>query len=214
MIVSCVLRESAAFDRTKVEWLASMVRAHLPQWQFLPFSDVSLSMPHRRLQSDLPSWWAKMEIHASDLPGPVLILDLDTVIVRKWITTVEQLSRPYILRHFTRDGFRYPEQFCGGMLLTTPAFRSRVADHFRPSHIVECHGDDQTYYYEHHRSVLSRFQDEWPDEMVSYKLHVLDHGLRPDNTFINFHGLPRPWDISHDWIPKCSPPAEPSQADV
>lgn len=202
MIVSCVLRESAAFGPAQVEWLARQVSAHLPEWTFLPFSDRKLSMPHRRLHTDLPAWWAKMEIHSAGLDGPVLIMDLDTVIVRKWMATAEQLSRPYIMRHFTRDGFRYREQFSGGILLTTPDFRSRVAEHFRPEHVAQCNGDDQEYYYNYHRTVLSRFQDEWPDEFVSYKLHVLQHGLKPDHTFINFHGLPRPWDISEPWIPQ------------
>jgi len=213
VIVSAVLRQSVAFGPQHVAWLAAQVSKHLPDAVFLPFSDVPLAMPHVRLTTGLPAWWAKMEIHSANLSGPVLVMDLDTVIRRSWITTAAQLSAPYVMRHFTADGCRIPEQFMCGMMLTTDAFRRTVADHFRPEHIDEAGGDDQRYYWKYHRNALRRFQDEWPDEFVSYKAHVLQHGLRPDNTFINFHGLPRPWDLSESWIP-CLHPAEPSPADA
>jgi len=216
VIVSCVLRQSAAFGPQHVAWLAAQVSKHLPDAQFLPFSDVPLAMDYRPLRTDLPAWWAKMEINSSDLDGPVLMLDLDTVISRTWTTTAEQCSKPWVMRHFTRDGSKYPEAFACGIMLTTPDFRRTVADHFFTdpwSFIHACRGDDQVYYQSFHNRALSRFQDEWPDEFVSYKLHVVPHGIRPDNTFINFHGLPRPWDLSEDWIP-CLHPAAPSQADA
>lgn len=202
MIVSCVLRQSPAFGPTHVEWLAAQVSRFMPDWTFLPFSDVPLAVPHRRLESDLPAWWAKMEIHRAGLGGPVLVMDLDTVILRPWKVKAAQLAHPYVMRHFTRDGSQKPEEFACGILLTTPEFRSRVAEHFRPEHIEESGGDDQRYYKKYHDKALRRFQDYWPDEFVSYKLHGAQHGLRPDNTFVNFHGLPRPWDLSESWIPK------------
>jgi len=213
MIVSCVLRQSPVFGPTHVAWLAEQCSRFLPEWDFLPFSDVPVAGQHVRLTSDLPSWWSKMEIMRADLPGPVLILDLDLVILRPWTTTAEQLSHSYVMRHPTRDGCLYPEQFNCAIMLTTPDFRAKASAHFKPEHMDECVGDDQIYYKRYFDKELRRFQDEWPDEFVSYKLHVKQHGLRPDNTFINFHGLPRPWDLSEPWIP-CLHPAEPSQADA
>jgi hypothetical protein len=199
--VACVLRKSASFDERHVTWLRDQISRLHPEWEFVPFSDVPLDMPHRRLTSSLPSWWAKFEIYASDLDGAVLVMDLDTVMLRRWDKVP---AGNYILRHFTRDGFGRPEEFAGCITLTHPEFRKRVSKHFgnAPAHFMtEAAGDDQRYWMKYWSREIKRFQDDCPDQFVSYKLHVLQHGLRPENVFINFHGTPRPWDVRADWIP-------------
>jgi hypothetical protein len=114
-----------------------------------------------------------------------------------------------VARHFTRDGFRAPEEFSCGVMLTTEEFRKKVWDHFSSNpdkFMTECNGDDQVYFRRYWNKELKRFQDEWPDAFVSYKLNVLQHGLTEDATFLVFHGKPRPWDIDSPWVPKCSHP--------
>lgn len=190
-------------------WLKSQCDRFIPHDRFVCFTDTVVSCDHVMLKTDWPKWWAKMEIYGSDLPGPVLILDLDTVIRGPFVPTPDQLVNPWVMRHFTRDGFQAPEEFACGIMLLPEWFRQAVYLHFslNPHYFMkEFLGDDQKYFMKYWGKELQRFQDEFPDVFVSYKLHVMQHGLREDNIFINFHGLPRPWDLREDWIP-CLPRA-------
>lgn len=209
MNIACVLRKSKDFQPEHVLWLKKQCEEYISHDEFICFSDVPVACENYKLQTDFPKWWAKMEIYKSDLRGPVLILDLDTVIRGPFAPTPDQLESPWVMRHFTRDGFQAVEEFACGIMLVPQWFRTAVWMHFsyNPTLFInEAQGDDQKYFKKYWDKELKRFQDEFPDAFVSYKLHIRQHGLREDNVFINFHGLPRPWEVKEDWIP-CLPQA-------
>lgn len=188
MIIAPVLRRSAEFDERHVYWFGRQVAAHYPEATYLPFSDTDLAIPHVRIDTTLPKWWAKMEITKHETDEPMLIIDLDTVLLRH----VEiPTDRPYILRHFT-----HKDKVAGGMVLWTPDFRQRLNRHFFADprrHMVDANGDDQRYYSRHFGDELGRFQDVLPDEIVSYKFTVQHWGVHPRHAFVFYHGAPRPW---------------------
>jgi hypothetical protein len=177
----------------------------MPGSEFICFSDVELPFQRVPLVTDWPAWWAKMEIYGSSLQGPLLVMDLDTVILGKFEPSAEHLTRSWVMRHFTRDGFAAPEEFSCGIMLVTEDFRRKVFEHFSRDpafYMRESLGDDQKYFKKYWGTSLERFQDAFPDQFVSFKLHVAQHGLREDNVFVNFHGLPRPWQVKESWIPE------------
>jgi hypothetical protein len=208
MNIGCVLRTGGDFGPEHVEWLKAQCEKYIPHEKFYCFSDCETYEDSYQLWSNWPKWWAKMEIYGAEwVKGPTLIMDLDTVILGEFKPTEEQLKNSYVMRHFTRNGFNAPEEFACGVMLTTEEFRRKVYDHFfgacgKPhKYMEEANYDDQRYFKKYWEKDLLRFQDDFPDAFVSYKLHVLQHGLSEDNVFVNFHGLPRPWDVKEDWIP-------------
>lgn len=207
MNIVCVLRASKDFQPEHVRWLKAQCDKYIPNRRFVCYTDTPVAgVETVFLKEQWPKWWAKIEAYGDPtLKGSCLVMDLDTVIVNKFQPTVEQLKENWIMRHFTRDGFRAPEEFACGIMLMTEAFRKTVHSHFSADpikYMEESNWDDCRYFKKYFSNDLLRFQDEFWDQFVSYKLHVMPHGLHDDNVFVNFHGLPRPWDISRPWIPK------------
>lgn len=205
MNIACVLRKSKDFGPEHVTWLRKQCEEFIPHDRFICYSDTPVDCERVKLTTDWPAWWAKMEIYGDEIPGPLLILDLDTVIRNRFEPTKEQLGSSWVMRHFTRDGFSAPEEICCGVMLVTEQFRIDVFEHFTDDAFQYMHaarGDDQKYFKKYWSERLRRFQDEFLDAFVSYKLHVVPHGLRDDAVFVNFHGIPRPWDIRAPWIPE------------
>jgi hypothetical protein len=196
VIVSSVLRKSDTFDERVVYWQGRQIAKHYPGVEYLPFSDVPLNIPYIPLESDLPKWWAKMHIAQYGFKEPVLVVDLATVVVKP--LDIPQ-DRPLVLRHFTR-----PASLACGLMLWTPAFQDKLAAHFfRNSrrHMVDANWDDQRYFRRYFGNEMGRFQDSEPDGYPSYKATVAHWGLRPENGFVFFHGMPKPWHLELPWIP-------------
>lgn len=206
MNIVCVLRASKDFQPEHVRWLKSQCDTYIPHDRFICYTDTPVpGVETIKLQTSWPRWWAKFEHYGDEIPGPSLVLDLDTVLVNPFEMNTDQMKENWVCRHPTRNGFRAPEEFSCGAMFLTEKFRSEVFEHFAKNpqgYMDEAICDDQRYfkkYFDHH---LLRFQDEFWDKFVSYKLHVVQHGLREDNAVVMFHGLPRPWDVDLFWIPK------------
>lgn len=207
MNIVCVLRASKEFQPEHVRWLKDQCDKFVDYERFICYTDTPVDgVWCKELKTTWPKWWAKFEIYGDrTLKGPAFVLDLDTVIVRPWGPDKEQLKNSWICRHPVRDGFKAPEEFnCGAMILTED-LRKRVYAHFNAAphtYMEQCMWDDQRYFKKYFNDDFYRFQDEFWDQFVSFKLHVVPHGLRDDNTFVMFHGKPRPWEIERPWIPK------------
>lgn len=203
MIFSAVLRRSLAFGPEHVEWLGRQIARVYPGHEFRPFSDTPLSIPHERLEDGFPAWWSKMEALRRIKEGTVFMLDLDTVLTRAIDLPVPE------------DGFAYMQaaprdvsKIWGGFQISSPAFRRTVTEHFYSDpekHMELCLGCDQKYYRALFMPHIKLLNGVRPDAVVSYKIHVLQNGLQPENAFIGFHGLPRPWQTDHDWVPPLYP---------
>jgi hypothetical protein len=209
MNIVCVLRASKDFQPEHVRWLKAQCDKYVTYDKFYVYRDVPVSgsdIYNVPLKTDWPKWWAKFEAYGDrNLKGPALILDLDTVIVAPFKPTEDQLKFSWICRHPVRDGFKATEEFNCGAMLVTEQLRKKIFNHFSrdPRRFMEeSNSDDQRYFKRYFNDCFLRFQDEFLDQFVSFKLHVVPHGLREDNTFVMFHGKPRPWEIERPWIPK------------
>lgn len=206
MIVSCVLRASLSFGPEHVEWLGRQVAEHYPEATFLPFSDVPLRIPHERLVEGLPTWWSKMEAYRRLKEGTVLMLDIDTVLLKPIDIPVPPEGTAYM-----QSSPRNIYKLWGALQISSPEFRRLVTDKFfrdPQTAMVECKGCDQKYYVDNWLPRIKTLNVARPDAVVSYKLHVLHQGIRPENAFVMFHAQPRPWHAVESWIPPLFPPSE------
>lgn len=206
MIFSAVLRRSLAFGPEHVEWLGRQIARVYPDAEFRPFSDTPLSIPYEPLHDGFPAWWSKMEALRRIKDGTVVMMDLDTVLPRAIDIPVPPEGFAY-MHASPRD----IDKIWGGLQISSPEFRRVVTDHFYAypeENIAACGGCDQRYYAGGFRDRIKVLNAVRPDAVVSYKLHILQQGLKPENAFVMFHGLPRPWHAQQDWIPPLFPPSE------
>jgi hypothetical protein len=110
VIVTAVLNKSRAFDERHVLWLGRQVAKHMPEARFLPFADVPLPIDHVQVRTDLTDWWMKMEIARHGLEEPVLVLDLDMVL----LGPIPVKTVPTVLRHPIA-----PIQLACGLMVTS-----------------------------------------------------------------------------------------------
>jgi hypothetical protein len=159
-----------------------------------------------RLKHDLPKWWGKFEIHADTSIGPALVLDLDVVLLSQWVPTPEHRLQPIVWRDPIKQARGDFNAILGGILYLPPDTRARMASDFfkNPARCMAKYGGDDQPYLRNLMQAESplRGQDTYLDEVVSFKVHVAGLGLRPANKIVLFHGLPRPWDVQYDWIPR------------
>jgi len=153
------------------------------------------------LTRNWPKWWGKYEIYASDLEGPALVIDLDTVFVKTLEIRPEHEDKAIIIRDVWRDGTRRPERLGGGFMYLPHLARKKLWSAFDPDLIKKYNGDDQPLLHDVMSEVALRFQDHYLDEVVSYKAYVKGIGIQPENKAIYFHGIPRPWSVQESWIP-------------
>lgn len=191
--ICCVLRSGGDFRPEHVQWLARQVPG------IVCLSDVPVpGVPTRPLKTDWPTWWAKLEAFGPSIQGDMLLMDLDTVVLRMPGLPTETT----VLSDFNR-----PEFMGSGFMYVTAADRARVWKAFTAD--PQCHIARNT-----------RWPDAWGDQgflmpligsskrwgqnVRSYKIHC--RNSLPDGTDVCcFHGEPRPWNVprgpSTDWIP-------------
>ena len=190
----CVLRASREYTPAHVQWLAAQVP------DLVVLSDVDVpGVPRLPLLHDWPSWFAKMELFRPDLRGPLLYLDLDTVV----LGDLSPLERPGPSRMLS-DFYR-PHQPASGLMYLTEEDRAKVwghwmrdsAGHMRRARTPQCWGD-QGIIAEALPGVA-----RWGSEAVSYKVHCKATGRPPVGArVVCFHGQPRPWGVKHSWVPE------------
>lgn len=201
--VAAVLKSGGDFKPAHAEWLREQVAERMPNWSWRLWTDFDVPGA-TQLKQDLPKWWSKYEIYADEtLDGPSLVLDLDTVILKEWAPRPEHRDSPIVLNDPFQELSRVPRYLGGVLYLPKPARQALLAQ-FR-SWTWGHPEDDQP----HLRAVLHPLRPvvatyHYPDQFVSYKVHVQSLGLRPENKIVYFHGKPRPWDAKEPWVP--SPP--------
>lgn len=188
MVTACVLRSGGDFGPEHVQWLARQVPG------LVCLSDVSVpGVDWRPLEHDWPGWWAKMEMFGPTLEGDVLMIDLDTVVLR----LPDEPAHTTVLRDFTE-----PRVMGSGFMYVTAADRARVwaawtADpkrHMRDNTRWPKWGD-QGFLQDHIGAAA-----KWGDNVRSYKVHCRA-GLPAGTDVVCFHGKPRPWAVRNDWAP-------------
>lgn len=200
MIVSCVLRKSLAFGPEHVAWLGRQVAKHYPEATFLPFSDVPLTIPYERLHEGLPTWWSKMEAYKRLPDGPVMMLDLDVVLLKALPKLPDLADGEAYMQTSPRD----IDKVWGAFQLSTPAFRRAVVEHFYSDvegNMLACNGCDQKYYRDNFLHLINPMNTAAPDAIISYKLHYLQQGFTDKTCILVFHGFPRPWQTDEPFVP-------------
>jgi len=185
----CVLRSGGDFGPEHVQWLARQVPG------LICLSDVAVPgvetvpMVHR-----WPGWWSKMgAFDPSLIPGDVLLIDLDTVVLE----VPEMPAHTTVLSDFYR-----PTLMGSGVMFLEEADRARVWPAWMrdpDGHMRRCRTrlwwGDQGFLQPH----IGR-SPRWGSEVRSYKVHCRS-GVPAGTKVVCFHGKPRPWHVQAPWIP-------------
>lgn len=206
-------RRRVEYDVGDVRWLAKMIQAHTsPGTRLACLSDVAIDAPgvdHIPLVHGWPGWWSKMELFRPNLfTGPVLYIDLDTVIINNIdnFVSLPQDGAFYMLRNFTHG--RIDKQACGSGVMAWSGDYSHLYREFLrdpDKHMTEyrtpLRWGDQGFIGEHQRS-KKFLQDAYPGEIISYKVDYL-HGKESIDgvKIVCFHGRPKPKAIQQPWVP-------------
>lgn len=185
----CVLRAGGDFRPWHVQWLAAQVPG------LVCLSDQAVpGVPTVALRTRWPGWWAKMEAFDTKLiAGDVLLMDLDTVVLRM----PELPAQTTVLPDFYR-----PDLMGSGFMFLAERDRARCWEVFSRDparHMRECttrfRWGDQGFL-----QPLLGGAARWGDEVRSYKVHCRS-GVPPGTKVVCFHGKPRPWDVHTAWVP-------------
>lgn len=187
--IVCVLRSGKDFQPRHVQWLAKQAP------NIVCLSDQLIAgVETRPLLMDWPGWWAKMEAFGPSIEGDILLVDLDTVILRM----PELPTVTTVLRDFTEPGL-----IGSGFMYVTAEDRARVWQAFTKDpkrHMARFQAwprlGDQGFLMEHLADAA-----RWGENVRSYKVHCRQ-GLPEGTDVVCFHGKPRPWDVVADWIPR------------
>lgn len=195
------------YTEKHVKWMQRQVEKHAPDVPFVCLSNIDIpGVDVIPLEHDWPGWWAKMELFRLDI-GPVLYLDLDMVITGP---LDELMSHPHEFSSKHNSGKSHTSMNSSVMLWSGP--RPDIYDPFiadpqrwmRECADKRCWGDQG--FIERHVTHWDCIEDLFPGAVVSYKRNVRRSKTRkprPETRIVSFHGKPKPWEVQHDWVPKC-----------
>jgi hypothetical protein len=190
LTVACVLRSGGIYTAEWVARLRAGVKRHLKaSHRFVCLSDVDVPCERIPLRHDWPGWWAKME--AFRLHGPLLYMDLDTVIVDDLGPVAEHAAKPgfTMLRDF------YAPDHCGSGVMAWNSDYRRLYDDFaadaaRLMTVQRARMGDQALIEDViGRDKIMRWQDHVPG-IVSYKVHCRS-GIPAGARVVCLHGRPK-----------------------
>lgn len=192
----CVLRSGKEYGPRHVQWLARQV----PGLVCITLDDVPW-VPTIRPRHDWPGWWSKLNLFDPELiPGDLLYLDLDTVVLGD-LAPLERVGSTTML-----SDFYHPQRPASGLMYIAQGDKAAVWSawlkdpeaHMRRCVTTQCWGDQGFL-----AGVLTpkRWQQILPGAVVSYKVHCRQ-SVPPDAVVVCFHGQPRPWSVNEPWVPK------------
>jgi hypothetical protein len=187
--IATVLRSGGEYEPRHVVALRDMCRRFAPMHRFICMTDKPNALPLETIEllHDWPGWWSKMEIFR--LRGPVLYLDLDTVIVRDISPVIELAGDDefVILRDFYRGRMNKAAMQSSMMLWSGDMSRLYRAFREDPRFYL---GGDQEWLEQHLDIAPAYWQDICPRSISSFKANPRSASER----IIIFHGHPRPWE--------------------
>ena len=200
-------KDATGFGPEHVQWLQRQVALYHPDVRFTCMTNRDVpGVDTVPIRNGWRGWWAKIELFAHFTDA--LYLDLDTVIVGPLTDLIEHRRDPLLaLRKLSgiKDGD--PKSIGSGVMRW-----SRDMRHITDAFAVNPDGFMQYYQHKHNwgdqgfiRDNCTSFeyvQDYYPDLVVSYKLDLLRGAVRPPYgcSIVAFHGVPRPWEVRHEWI--------------
>jgi hypothetical protein len=219
MKIVTALSGEGEFTIKHVQALAKQLDEHAPFTSFACITNEKVPgvtcLPNH---NKWPGWWIKFEAFAPEIKGPILWMDLDTIIlgplddilaVRK-LTLLRDFYRtgkpvPRGLNLQRRPGSPKPEGLGAGLMLLNEEDRKEPYEYFskNPRPYMEQYrnqGDQpllESYYLKH----AQRWQDVVPGQIVSWKVDCCGANefqkpaIPVDARVICFHGTPRPWSV-------------------
>jgi hypothetical protein len=199
MKIVTVLKTSADYKKEYVDLLYNQCKKYAPGVDFVCISDDSTVPGYVKMEHAWPRWWPKMEIFK--IPGPVLYLDLDTIIVANLEEIINKASQYEFvgIRDFYKS-HKMQRTLGSGVMFWTGNMKY-LYDEFRKDpekNMAECTSTrwwgDQGFIEKTIKHNVVYWQDITPKKLVSWKVHC--RGAVPhDAAIIAFHGKPKPWDI-------------------
>jgi hypothetical protein len=143
-----------------------------------------------RYPIDLRGWYNKLYLFKPGvLSGTCLFIDLDTVI----LGNVDELAAypgPFcILRDFHRS-----LMYGSGLMIFQANAVGNIWERFVREGCPIMSRGDQAFIQECMPDA-DFFQDLWPGQVVSYKVHCQKRGVPPYARIVCFHGIPRPHEV-------------------
>lgn len=193
LTVACVLKSGGVYDATWVARLKAGVARHLPApHRFVALSDVGVPCERIALEHDWPGWWSKIELFR--LPGPVLAIDLDTVIVGDLWHVGQFVMSPDCGFVALRDFY----SFGSGVMAwgANSALPARMYHRFaaEPARWQELPGDQDFIEKQLKREPVQFWQQLFPGQFVSYKQHCRG-GVPAGARVVYLHGKPKFMDM-------------------
>ena len=171
--------------------LRNMVADHLGEHRFVCFSDVEVPCERIPLKHGWPGWWSKIELFSEVFEGNVVYFDLDTVISGDLNDLANFPHQFTMLRDF--GSWNIPNSgmmaWNGDYTHLYHRFMQDTEKYMAEYRVVPRLGD-QAYISEHQKPV-HLWQDEFPNQIFSYKLHCRDKPRPDDPRVVCFHGEPK-----------------------
>jgi lipopolysaccharide biosynthesis glycosyltransferase len=202
MKIVTVLRTSETYKREYVDILYQQCQKHASEFEFVCISDDKAVPGYLEMQHDWPKWWPKIEIFK--LKGPILYLDLDTVIVNK----LDDLFDVALKHDFVviRDFYKSAklQRTIGSGVMFWRDDMSYLYDEFIKNpekNMSECTTTrwwgDQGFIEKNIKSTkVTYWQDIVPGKVVSWKVHCKGGIVPKTASIIAFHGKPKPWEVN------------------
>ena len=193
-----------------IEKLERMVAKHLPlEHRFVCMSNVEVPCERIPLEHDWKGWWSKIELFRPGLfEGPVLYLDLDTIITGSLLPLLEFGHLSFIGLQAFNPKRRHIISYMGSAILnwrTDGTFDFLYNDFDYDTHSKEFTGD-QDYISKklYDKKIKLSHWQKLVTGIYSYKRHIRKAGppLKDPPRIICFHGDPRPHQLDINWINK------------
>jgi hypothetical protein len=141
---------------------------------------------------DLVKWWNKLYLFKPGvLSGRILFIDLDTVIVGN-LDEIACYSGPFcILRDFHKQLL-----YGSGLMAWEGGVGAHIWEDFVMNGCPDVSRGDQMW-IQRRMPDPDFFQDLYPGQCVSYKVHSVKNGPPKGARIICFHGEPRPHEVTH-----------------
>lgn len=197
LTVVCVLKSGGDFDEDYVFALRECVREHLTlPHKFVCYTDLTIKgMSIHFLTEGLDGWFSKFEVFKEI--GPVLYLDLDTIVTGNIDLLVKGIMEPGDT-FWMLEAFSPRHKWASGIMGWTGDWNWLIPHCKRYAGLYtmdqECIAATLKN-AEKRPNTIKRNSHK----IYSYKHHCQD-GLPKDARIVCFHGKPRPKEVSESWM--------------